>query len=73
MTSWNLPPIQAVDYFTEEEMQTAASWLRPGKAPGPDGIYVELVKISATHPRVKELMNKLISEATFPKEWKVAK
>ena len=38
---------EVVPKFTEEELLTAVDSLKNGKAPGPDGIPIEILKIAA--------------------------
>lgn len=64
-----------VELFTEEELLGAASKLSKKKAPGPDGIMVEI--INALLPRHKniflEIYNNCLSNGIFPKIWKQAR
>ena len=58
-----------------EELQTAAAEMKAGKAPGPDGVPAEMLKLGAAHaPQflLKEL-NKWWKTTTFPEKHKVAR
>lgn len=59
---------------TLDEIERARERLAPGKAPGPDGIPPEVVRILVKYkPHVfKNLANKLFSEGRFPVAWKQA-
>lgn len=61
--------------FTRQELEAAAERMKPGKAPGPDRVLPEAVKL-ATKIIPEEMLaiyNKLLKEGDFPKEWKRAK
>lgn len=61
---------------TEDEVQTIISELKNGKAPGPDKITPEILKIVSKNgylPYITEVLNNYLSTATFPDEWKVAR
>lgn len=58
--------------FTQEELQLAARSLKAGKAPGPDGIPAETLKVIALHrPRMLlDMYNACLAESVFPERWK---
>lgn len=64
-----------VDPFTEAEIALAASKMRRRRAPRPDGIPAELVKVTVENfPReLLEMMNELLRMGIFPERWKIAK
>ena len=66
-------PVEAPP-FTEEELLAASRKLKPKKAPGPDGLPPEVVKIVATSvPQLLlNLMNALLKVQKFPDEWKIS-
>lgn len=61
--------------FTEIELKTAARSLPNGKAPGPDGVPNEMLKLAVrTYPgHFADLFNYCIRYAYFPAEWKTAR
>lgn len=67
--------IAEVPMFSAEELMTAVAALKSGKAPGPDGIYAEVIKIVAhTTPRLLlEMMNACLQEGVFSARWKQAR
>jgi hypothetical protein len=75
IAEWPRVEIGAVESFTTDELRAAALKLRPGKAPGPDGIPPEVIRLLAeVVPRtLLSLMNGLFAAARFPDEWKRAK
>lgn len=58
--------------FTEEEIVIAAKSLKNKKAPGPDGIPSEILKVVAReHPRaLLQMYNACLKEGLFPEVWK---
>lgn len=58
--------------FTITELQTAANALKNRKAPGPDGIPAEILKIIAKEkPQLLlEMYNRCLQEGVFPEVWK---
>jgi hypothetical protein len=42
---WMTPEVGDLEPFTVDELRTAATKLRPGKAPGPDGIPPEVIRL----------------------------
>jgi hypothetical protein len=75
IAEWPRVEIGAVEPFTTDELRAAALKLRPGKAPGPDGIPPEVIRLLVeVVPRtLLSLMNGLFAAARFPDEWKRAK
>lgn len=65
----------AVIMFTEEELKNAARRLQNKKAPGPDGIPVEVMKeIANNRPGLLlNMYNTCLTEGSFPKAWKEQK
>lgn len=64
--------MEDIPLFTTEEVQAAARSLQNGKAPGPDGIPAEALKVIARHhpePLVK-MYNSCLKDGIFPKAWK---
>lgn len=63
-----------IPLFTREELQRAAKSMRNKKAPGPDRIPVEILKIVARNrPEVLlDMYNASLTEGIFPRQWKVA-
>lgn len=59
---------------TSEEVKAAAARLRPGKAPGPDGLLNVCIKLAVeVNPDVfVAVFNKCLAEGCFPKRWKRA-
>lgn len=60
--------------FTANELLAAADKLAPGKAPGPDGIPSEVVKLACKECPEEMLgaFNLLVKAASFPAQWKEA-
>lgn len=61
--------------FQEEELSTAVQSLRRRKAPGPDGIPAEVLKLVAEiNPRLLlDMFNACLAEGVFYSSWKVAR
>lgn len=61
--------------FTMAELKEAGEKLKAGKAPGPDGIPPEAVKLMVErHPEpLLEALNGTLKKGCFPKPWKKAK
>ena len=61
--------------FTEEELTTAAKSLKRNKAPGPDGVPVEVLKlVTENRPNtLHKLYNVCIAKDVFPNQWKLQK
>lgn len=64
-----------VPLFTSEELLKAAKRLKEKKAPGPDGIPAEIVKIVVReHTQLcVDVLNHTLLKGEYPTEWKVAK
>lgn len=64
-----------IPLFTRDELQKAAKTMRNRKAPGPDGIPVEILKmVSERHPDVLlNMYNECLMEGQFPEQWKTAR
>ena len=69
-----LPRCEVVQLFTTTELQAAASRVKEGKSPGPDGVPPEVVKMMAKlHPdEMLTAFNAALEEGIFPDEWKRA-
>ncbi|KAG8338135.1 hypothetical protein J6590_108393 [Homalodisca vitripennis] len=61
--------------FSEEDLQTVVKGIKTGKAPGPDIIPPDLVKIIAQrYPKeVLQAINSQLMAGKFPDSWKVAR
>lgn len=61
-----------IPLFTEDELKTAASTLKNNKAPGPDGVPAEVIKVTANErPQVLlHIYNACLTEGIFPELWK---
>ena len=68
----NTTPQKLPRLFTKEELLTAQEQIKIGKAPGADKITPEAIKLAVqTHcGLILDVMNKLLSVQTFPKQWK---
>ncbi|KAG5894688.1 hypothetical protein JTB14_034736 [Gonioctena quinquepunctata] len=66
---------EKVQLFTLEEMLTAAKSLKSGKAPGPDGIPPEAMKVAMeTAPEwMLNVLNGLLLAEDFPLKWKLVR
>lgn len=66
---------EEVHGFTERELAQAIKAMKNGKAPGPDGVTVEAVKIfhQACPEKMLEMFNKMLVRGKFPTEWKTAR
>lgn len=58
--------------FSEDELLCATNSLRSKKAPGPDGIPTEILKVIAkSNPEILlNVLNTCLREMNFPKQWK---
>ncbi|KAG8294637.1 hypothetical protein J6590_098863, partial [Homalodisca vitripennis] len=59
--------------FSEEELDAAVKQMKNGKAPGHDGVKIEVVK--RMYARIKRhlmfiLYNRMLAEGRFPSVWK---
>ena len=63
-------PDDEISLFTEEDLDTAEKGLQNRKAPGPDGIPVEALKVVArTHPQVLLwIYNACLWTGDFPRQ-----
>lgn len=63
---------QGIFPFTEAELTLAAKKLKGGKAPGPDGIPAEMIKLSVTADAtaIANVMNTCLQRGVFPVQWK---
>lgn len=61
--------------FTEQELSLAIAGLKSGKAPGPDGIPVEILKVAVdVCPRLLlDMYNACLKVGVFPRRWKKAR
>lgn len=59
--------------FTIEELQNAVRTMKNNKAPGPDGIPVEALKVAVRHcPHLLlDMYNSCLKMGSFPKKWKL--
>lgn len=64
-----------IPYFSEEEIIEATQSPKVGKAPGCDGIPIDVIKAAATHDckSVMDVMNFCLRVGHIPMEWKTAK
>lgn len=70
----NLPtPNEPIDPFSERELAAAVKLLKNKKAPGPDGIPAEVLKLVAGNfpSFLLTMYNACLMEGTFPNRWKV--
>lgn len=67
--------VDEADLFTVAEVITASDKLKKNKAPGPDGIPAEIVKLVATKTPhfLTGILNRLLSRQLFPYDWKTGK
>lgn len=62
-------PIPSV---TLQKVQLASTRLPPGKAPGPDGVPNEVLKVA--HPAMfQEVFSQCLKDGIFPTPWKLAR
>ncbi|CAK9820187.1 Putative 115 kDa protein in type-1 retrotransposable element R1DM [Anthophora quadrimaculata] len=61
-----------IEEATEEEIERIIKSTKNKKAPGPDGIPNEILKILARYKleEIRNLMNRCLRETKFPKKWK---
>lgn len=74
-TVWQKEPCQEKIEFSEQELRDAASRLRVKRAPGPDGIQAEIVKLVVEEATsdVLAVINASAGKGEFPTRWKEAK
>lgn len=67
--------VENVPLFTHGDLETAARSLKNGKAPGPDGVPAEIIKIvAAKHPELfLNMYNACLQKGFFPTSWKNAR
>lgn len=65
---WNIKATNLTALFTEDELREAGKKIRTKKAPGPDRIPPEIIKIitQAQTKYIVNVMNKALREAIFP-------
>ena len=56
--------------FTLEELTTATTCLRNHKAPGPDDIYPEFLKLPSLFPKILSFLNSIYLHQTTPQQMK---
>jgi len=68
-------PTTPVPPITPQELERAGKRLKAGKAPGPDGIPNEVLKIAIKlQPQMfLKTFNSCLEEGTFPRQWKQAR
>lgn len=70
-------PVQNVvpPLFTEGELSAAVSSMKNKRAPGPDGVPVEALKLVASSQPflLLSMFNTCLSAGVFPRQWKVAR
>jgi Reverse transcriptase (RNA-dependent DNA polymerase)/Endonuclease-reverse transcriptase len=68
-------PMEGGEPFTPEELTAAAARAKNRKAPGPDGIPNEVMKMTVRvmPEKVLKVMNGCLRECVFPREWKEAR
>ena len=62
-----------VPLFSDEELKKATGLMKSGKAPGPDGVPSEVLKVIASScPRILlNVYNSCLKDKYFPMRWKV--
>ena len=55
-----------------DEIATAASQLKTGKACGIDSILPELLKLTGIHETLLPILNQVFETGVVPEEWKVS-
>lgn len=68
----NEEPTENINPFTKEELKNAARSLQSRKAPGPDGIPSEVIRLIAENrPEfLLEMFNRCLMAGVFPEVWK---
>lgn len=64
-----------IPLFTEAELYKATSSMKSGKAPGPDGIPAEILRLTGNHrPEILlDMFNACLTTGTFSGRWKTAR
>lgn len=72
---WTSTVVGDFQPFTAEELKKATQRLKKGKAPGPDGLTNEVIKliVETQGEHCLKVYNRHINEGTFPKIWKDSK
>jgi len=68
-------PLGEIPLFNQEELTSAARSMKTRRAPGPDGVPPEVIKIiAARHPQfLLDMFNTCLQEGQFPTPWKNAR
>lgn len=71
---WRKIAVDHIPLITREEVIEAGKEIRTRRAPGPDGIPPEIIKLATEHApnMVARTLNKHMVNCAFPVEWKVA-
>nr|CAI5854774.1 unnamed protein product [Callosobruchus analis] len=71
---YDINPSGSIKYFSEDELMIASDKFKTNKAPGPDGIPSEIVKLAVKEvPHVfLKVANNALHTGCFPETWKVA-
>lgn len=72
---WIKEDCKPIPDFTHDELRDAARRLKSGKAPGPDGVPGEIIKIMVEErpDTLLEIFNRCAKDSTFPDCWKIAR
>ena len=72
---WKRREFELSKMISETEIDIAAAKLKKGKAPGPDGIPVEVMQLLTCERRevLMNIYNDIMGTATFPPSWKTAR
>ena len=75
VAEWPILNSVEVKEFTEEEVEQASRRMKNGKAPGPDRIPAEIIKLVVREFKntVCLAMNSVLKTGIIPKEWKTAR
>lgn len=70
----DLPDYEAPTPFSPEELWRAIGKIKPGKAPGPDGVSPEVTRAVCLHfpDRCLKMFNDCLTRGEFPKSWRRA-
>ena len=73
-TVWINRPARSSPPFTRVELEAAIQRIKPGKAPGPDGLTGDIVKAiyRAIPDKLLVAMNHYLANGIFPQQWKKA-